>query len=179
MQLFKVLRPASITIGAERRYDSITFDAVVVVTLVGLLGVIFKLRADSIGHAVEDFTTELADRGTHVPLLKELVQESADDSVVGPGRWWTRDDLEKNVNRWSRRSPRTSVFPDIGSVLRDTSPPLADLARRSGAPDAVRLIIAKMLEAGTIAEHEDGAGMMLYAWGQRLGASEFEPPSAE
>jgi hypothetical protein len=114
------LHPLTRTADTAARWTSdaldLSLDLAIAVAVVGLVGLVYKLRADSIGQAVEDLTTELTDRSMHIPLLAELAQDPSEDISFRPGMWWTRNDLEENVFRWSHRY-RGRLGPRVRMLL--------------------------------------------------------------
>lgn len=164
--------PWAITPGRINTYSVVLGG---IVAVVGVIGLVLKVRADHIEHAVEDLAAELAEREQQWRLLEEL--EELSEGVMAPGTWWTAKDLSRVLAGWSWRrlaEPAPSVRDLARSLVRReglwSAPRLPALTKRLGGDDTARLLIARSLETGVLHErwNQDGfANETVYVWGSQ------------
>lgn len=172
LALYKLLEAFAAAGGDPEATPSFLFDAQTIffslsISIIGLIGLLFKIRADRIAQAVEDLTAELGDHEVYSQLKDEIDQYGG----VDEGAWWSVGQLEGKVGRWI--NPRLSGLsgPDLIRAPFELrlhlfgAPSLAAIGRRIGDRDATRIVLRKGLEIGAIRSSRESLG--LYAWSQR------------
>jgi hypothetical protein len=144
-------------------FDRTTVLVTILLASMGVIGIALKLYADRLEQAVEDLTAELSDRDTFLLLMAEIC--APESAALARGRWWTRTRLEEGVAQWMDGVPDLFRVGTPWSFLGVARPALASIARKVGAADTTRLMLAKGLEVGSLEQRSAASDVTEYAWG--------------